>query len=313
MKKTNPKIIARALKKHQGKILKWANVVGVGVGEKIKGGMSTGRLSLKVYVEKKVEKQKLLKKDLVPPQISKVETDVEEVGKIKSLAFTRRMRPAPAGVSIGHYKVTAGTLGCLAKDRKTGKTLILSNNHVLANSNRAEKGDAVLQPGIADGGKLSKDKIAELERWVKIKFGRIPNVVDCAVALPYDEKDVKPEMVGNGAPAGTSKAKLGLAVQKTGRTTQFTKGRVRDITATVKVDYDGRTAVFKNQMITSAMSQGGDSGSLVTDPKNRAVGLLFAGSDVVTISNPIQAVLENLDISLGRRRKDDRRSGQAEN
>ena len=44
------------------------------------------------------------------------------------------------------------------------------------------------------------------------------------------------------------------------------------------------------------MSQGGDSGSLVTDSKNRAVGLLFAGSDVVTISNPIPAVLKSLDV-----------------
>jgi hypothetical protein len=296
--KTNKKIISQTLKKHRAKILKKANVVGVGVGEKITKGKPMGRFCLKVYVEKKVGEEKLSKRNLVPPRISDVETDVEEVGKIKPLAYTRRMRPAPAGVSIGHYKITAGTLGCLVRDRKTGGPLILSNNHVLANSNLAKKGDAVIQPGAADGGKMPKDKIGELERWVEIKFKRTPNAVDCAVARPLSVKDVKPEIVGDGAPKRVLRARLGLVVQKTGRTTEFTIGKVRDVTATVKVDYDGRTAIFENQIITSAMSQGGDSGSLVTDQKNRAVGLLFAGSDVVTICNPIPAVFKSLDVHL---------------
>jgi len=253
---------------------------------------------LKVYVEKKVEKEKLSKSDLVPPRLARVETDVEEVGKIKPLSYTQRMRPAPAGVSIGHYKITAGTLGCLVKDRKTGQRLILRNNHVLANSNAAKKGDAVIQPGAADGGKVRKDKIGELERWVEIKFKQIPNAVDCALARPLNEKDVKPEIIGGAAPKGTVSARLGLIVQKTGRTTEFTMGRVRDVSATVKVDYDGGTALFENQILTSAMSQGGDSGSLVTDQKNRAVGLLFAGSDIVTIANPIPAVLKSLNVGF---------------
>ncbi len=268
MNKPTSKTIAQTLKKHQTRILKKAHVVGVGVGEKIKDGKPMGRLCLKVYVEKKVGDEKLSKSDLVPPRLARVETDVEEVGKIKLLAYTRRMRPAPPGVSIGHYKVTAGTLGCLVKDKLTGQTLILSNNHVLANSNAARKGDAIIQPGAAD----------------------------CAVACPLDEKNVKPEIFGNGTPKGTTKPRRDLVVQKTGRTTEFTMGRVRDVSATVKVDYDGGTALFENQILTSAMSQGGDSGSLVMDQRNRAVGLLFAGSEVVTIANPISDVLKSLDV-----------------
>jgi len=298
MKKTTSKTAAQTLKKHQTRILKKANVVGVGVGEKITDGMPTGRISLKVYVEKKVDKRKLSKKDLVPKRVAKIETDVEEVGKIRPLAYTQRMRPAPVGVSIGHYKITAGTFGCLVEDRKTGRPLILSNNHVLANSNQAMKGDAVIQPGAADGGTMPKDKIGELERWVEIKFKRMANAVDCAVARPLDDKDLTSRIIGNGSPKGTARATIGLVVQKTGRTTEFTMGRVRDVSATVKVDYDGKTAVFENQILTSAMSQGGDSGSLVTDQKNRAVGLLFAGSDVVTIANPIPAVFKSLDVRL---------------
>src|SRR3989338_8617161 len=285
------------LQENETRLLKRANVVGVGIGEKITDGKRTGRPCLKVYVEKKVAEEKLSKQDLVPPLVSEVETDVVEVGKLRPLASNRqRSRPAIGGASIGHYNITAGTLGCLVKDKKTGLQLILSNNHVLANSNGAKKGDAILQPGVADGGKLKKDKIAELERFVKIGFGKKANAVDAAVARPLNDKDVSSEISSIGIPKGTAKGKVGLVIQKTGRTTDHTLGEIQDINATVKVDYDGQTGLFRNQIMTSAMSQGGDSGSLVLDQKRRAVGLLFAGSDLVTICNPIVEVFKQLDI-----------------
>ena len=297
MKKQTTAKILKVLKQSETKLLKKSNVVGAGIGEKITDGKRTGKMCLKVYVERKVAKERLLKNDLVPPTISLVETDVEEVGKIRPLASNRmKARPARGGASIGHFKITAGTLGCLVKDKKTGKTLILSNNHVLANSNEGKKGDAVIQPGAADGGKNPGDKIAELERWVQIGFGKKANTADAAVALPLNEKDVTPEISSIGIPNGTVKGKVGLIVQKTGRTTDHTLGEIQDISATVRVDYDGQTALFRNQILTSAMSQGGDSGSLVLDQKQRAVGLLFAGSDLVTICNPIEAVFKLLAI-----------------
>src|SRR3989338_1369451 len=141
MKKQTTAKILKVLKQSETKLLKKSKVVGAGIGEKITDRKRTGKMCLKVYVERKVAKERLLKNDLVPPTISLVETDVEEVGKIRPLASNRmKARPARGGASIGHFKITAGTLGCLVKDKKTGKTLILSNNHVLANSNQAKKG-----------------------------------------------------------------------------------------------------------------------------------------------------------------------------
>lgn len=304
MKKQTLENIVNVLKQHERKLLKKSHVVGVGIGEKIKDGKRTGRMSLKVYVERKVAQEQLSNSDLVPPVISEVETDVEEVGKIRSLASNRmRARPARGGASIGHFRITAGTLGCLVKDHKTGKALILSNNHVLANSNKAKKGDAVIQPGAADGGKTPRDTIAALERWVKIGFGKTANTVDAAAALPLHDTDVSPEIASIGIPAGTAKATRGLVIQKTGRTTDHTLGEVKDVHATVRVDYDGKTALFRNQILTSAMSQGGDSGSLVLDQKRRAVGLLFAGSDLVTLCNPIKDVFTLLGVRGKARRQ----------
>ncbi|WP_316504730.1 hypothetical protein [Nitrosopumilus sp.] len=57
-------------------------------------------------------------------------------------------------------------------------------------------------------------------------------------------------------------------------------------------------AQFRNQIITTAMSAGGDSGSLTRDFAGKAVGLLFAGSPVVTIHNDITNVMQALNIKL---------------
>jgi len=48
------------------------------------------------------------------------------------------------------------------------------------------------------------------------------------------------------------------------------------------------------------MSQGGDSGSVLVTRfgETKAVGLLFAGSDQATIYNPIQRVLNGLEIKI---------------
>ena len=298
MKTIASRIIAQSLRQNESALLSRANVVGVGIGEKIKDGMPQGRLCVKVYVEKKIAKAQLPKKDLIPQKLLPVETDVEEVGKIVAQGNSGRYRPAPGGVSLGHYRITAGTLGCLVKDKNSGKFFILSNNHVLANSNNAKKGDPILQPGPYDGGKKPKDTIGYLENWVEIEFGKEANSVDAALAEPKNINLVKSEIMLIGLPRGVAKAKLGMPIQKSGRTTGYTTGKIKDISATVKVNYDNQVALFRNQIIATSMSQGGDSGSLVLDMKKRAVGLLFAGSEAVTILNPISEVCQALDIEL---------------
>jgi NS3 serine protease len=65
------------------------------------------------------------------------------------------------------------------------------------------------------------------------------------------------------------------------------------------VDYGGRSAIFRGQIVADVPSQGGDSGSLVVDDRGRAVGLLFAGSASTTLINPIGAISELLDVVIG--------------
>jgi hypothetical protein len=225
----------------------------------------------------------------------------EEVG-IETLK--NRIRPVEGGFSIGHYRVTAGTMATAVFDRSafTGiphKYFVLSNNHVLANSNNARLGDPILQPGRVDGGRYPGDMVARLTRFVPIRFGGPLNYVDAAIA-EGEFHDLDREIFWIGYPKGARYlTNVGEIVQKTGRTTNYTTGRVTSINATVNVNYGGgRTARMARQIVTTAMSAGGDSGSLLCDMNGYAVGLLFAGSSSVTIHNHIMYVQNLLNIRV---------------
>ena len=300
---------------------------GYALGRKVTQGKVLDQLAVQVFVNQKLALRRLplanripqtvrIPDDRSPDGVIEFTTDVL-TARFTSLEFTSRMRPARSGISIGHRDITAGTLGGLVRDRGTGVTAILSNNHVLGNSNDGATGDPILQPGPADGGTFPDDQIARLTRFVEIDF--IPgaeNLVDAAIATPLRPEDVlwNTVEVGPGTPAETrdlTQDDLGLEVHKSGRTTEHTRGFVQALFGTTQVKYDlFKKATFVDQIIVSQpagapdFSNGGDSGSLVYDLENRCVGLLFAGSQSsndqagTTILNPIQHVLNLLEVDL---------------
>jgi len=240
----------------------------------------------------------------------------------EALMLNRRARPAEGGYSVGHYQITAGTLGTCVYDILPGGTTgsppshgvgippqpyILSNNHVLANVNAAQIGDPILQPGPYDGGTDPVDRIATLTRFVPIALEpptprkRHRNIVDAAIAQG-EFHDLDREIYWIGYVRGwrrKSNIPVGTVVQKTGRTTNYTTGRITAINATVDVGYGGgRVARFFDQIITTNISAGGDSGSLVLSLDNVALGLLFAGSSVATIVNQIENVRSLLRVEV---------------
>jgi hypothetical protein len=248
---------------------------------------------------------------------AKGEVDIKYIGRIQKLetaaTLQKRRRPLVVGCSIGHFKITAGTLGCFVKDRATGEILILSNNHVLANENNAQVGNKIIQPGKFDGGKVSSDTIGQLGRFVKLKPTGT-NLVDCALASIKASINSNPRKLGSfGNIAGLGPAVVvdGTDVRKVGRTTGETKGRVTAFELdNVVVAYDIGNLRFDDQIEiegagSNAFSDGGDSGSLIFDKQLGAVALLFAGGDEggsnnmgLTYGNPIRAVLDALKVDL---------------
>ncbi len=308
-----------------------ANVLGLGVGVKWTNGQPTGEPALVVLVTQKLEKGSVAKSDLIPAKLADMQTDVLSIGDpfaggiapqdVEAETLAKRVRPAKGGYSVGHKAITAGTIATGAYDLLPGATIsppapglgiprrfyILSNNHVLANSNAAALGDAILQPGPFDGGTDPADRLARLSRFIPITFSPpVPlafhrNLVDAAVA-EVQFHDLDRELYWSGPVRGWRRKALvlpGMLVKKTGRTTNFTTGRITVVNATVDVNYgSGRVARFRDQIITTAMSAGGDSGSLITTLDNVAVGLLFAGSPVVTIANQIENVRALLRVEV---------------
>jgi len=124
--------------------------------------------------------------------------------------------------------------------------------------------------------------------------------MDAAVARPVNPGELLDEILYIGHVSEAGEAFLGQAVIKSGRTTALTTGTVSILEATVTVNYGGdRTATFDDQIVTTPMSEGGDSGSLlVTSDTKMAVGLLFAGSNQATLFNPIIPVLKKMQASL---------------
>jgi hypothetical protein len=308
----------QAKRQHDARLMVMRNVVAIGVGYKTIDNVRTDEPAVVVSVVKKLPLVQLPETSRVPKVLGGMQTDVVETGRIYALQDpTQKMRPARPGVSIGHYQITAGTLGCLVQ--RDGQVYILSNNHVLANSNAGQLGDAILQPGPYDGG-TSEDQIATLEQFVPVGFGvsllgclsltsllrslglssapKINEPGNNTVARPLSPDLVDPDILNIGIPAGVGTAGLGTQVQKSGRTTGLTTDQINQIDVTVSVLYGNRIAIFKNQLMAGAMSQGGDSGSAVLDMNKQVVGLLFAGSDTTTIMNPIQLVLDALQVQL---------------
>ena len=216
-------------------------------------------------------------------------------------------RPVPIGVSIGNVEsCSAGTLG--ARVTKGGNVYILSNNHVLAEQNEAANGSDIIQPGRYDTSQCSipsGSKIADLAQFVPISFSG-NNTVDAAIASTATGNVGNATFTGGyGVPnSTTSNAAVNMAVQKCGRTTKCTRGTVSSVNATINVQYSGGVATFVNQVVISgrkgAFSKSGDSGSLIVTDNASAnpVALLFAGSNTITIGNPINAVLSSLGVQI---------------
>jgi len=227
--------------------------------------------------------------------------------------------PVPIGVSTSN--VTANTAGCAtgtiaARVTDGAHVYALSVNHIYALTNSAAANSAVVQPGLLDddcvlggiarvrdpdGPNDASDVIGTLASFQTIAFcsdpTTCPNTIDAAIALSSTANLGKATPSnGYGTPSSTTAAaSIGQVLEKYGRTSALTTGKVAAIDGTVMVDYGGgNIAEFVHQIVITSggFSKAGDSGSLVVAVDGlHPVGLLFAGSKNVTIANPIDDVL----------------------
>jgi hypothetical protein len=235
------------------------------------------------------------------------------IGALDCSQQRTQARPISLGVSGGNInsltssECFGGTLGSMVRNRQA-KQFILSNNHVLADINKAKPGQPIVQPGLLDVS-CAQDpstEVASFTRAIPVLFGGPPNGVDAAIAA------VKPGDVSStilnigGISSSVVEPRVGMGVQKMGRTTCYTTGTITAVGVNMlRITYGpGKVATFRNQIKigTSGFSSAGDSGSLIVTQEScpRAVGLLFAraGDDSFTLANPISRVLKRLSVTM---------------
>lgn len=143
------------------------NVVGYSkrLRRRIRDGVEVDEEVIRVYVSRKLHPSAMDLRDMVPPEIDGVPTDVVEIGEMTALdvhplAHAARVRPLAAGVSIGNWAITAGTLGWFFRDGR-GREMLGSNAHVFAENplSRSSGETRIVQPGRADGGLVPDDVV----------------------------------------------------------------------------------------------------------------------------------------------------------
>jgi hypothetical protein len=232
----------------------------------------------------------------------------------------------------------SGTLGALVQD-DAGRQYVLSNNHVLARTDRAEAGEPIVAPGLIDnnctpyGDGPGTAPVAWLSGWLPL--GAAGTNADAAIAevgsrsvdasgkiLELGARQANGELAaaapGISSTGGKGEAaSLGMLVAKSGRTTGLTCAAVSAVDLDISVDYFKDCAEtqpylsknFTHQLAISGrrFSDAGDSGALAVDAANaEPVGLLFAGGVDTTgishaVANPAGDVLAELGTQSGTR------------
>jgi hypothetical protein len=202
------------------------------------------------------------------------------------------------GISGANTNLTgqSGTIGyfCTRKSKwpRRKEIHLLSNSHVFADLRKAKVDDydLIMQP--SPGEAASNRPIGTLVNFSALKFDhdiKEPNHIDAAIAKLWGSHQHKPVIPMIGALKGYVPKKdieIGEAARKFGRTTGYTEGRIFSIYLDIWIRYDrtGQSAFFQNQfLIEPALPRftkfvaKGDSGSLVVDAEQHAIGLIFAG------------------------------------
>jgi endonuclease G len=307
--------------------LKNKNITSIGIGYKIKDGKETDQICVQFTVSEKASTGVLesLGIEAIPEVVIvdgiSVPTDVVKrsyepsfrvLPESKLAERKTRIDPIVPGVSVGHTSVTAGTIGCIVYDKKTGMPYILSNWHVL-NGNLGKVGDPIVQPGPHDDNRVNSNRLGALIR------SHLGHAGDCAISS-IEERTFNPEIMGLGTvPLHLGEPDLGDSVIKSGRTTSVTFGKIIRVDVIANIDYGKPQGVKEigcfeigidnnNPPSNGEVSMGGDSGSVWMFQKNGIAsnvlaGLHFGGesdgsSSEFGLACYPKSVFEKLEISL---------------
>jgi len=288
--------------KHESEILSLPDVVGIGIG-------STADRSpaIVIFTDKGANKR-------LPRSLEGIPVKEVVVGRIcaqqaggKFNPKDRQTRPVPIGVSTGNInRCSSGSIGC--RVRRGDEYFLLSCNHVFARENYGIPGETIVQPSRLDNGCVREpnDFIGTLAAVKLIDFTMTANnTMDAAIVsvspLAADRETPKH---GYGLPSSIPAVPIvDMKVQKYGCATELTKGEIIATNVTVTVYYGSGWTRFVDQFMIQGkkpFTDAGDSGALiVTDDRDcKPVGMVFAGSLLATVANPVIPILTEFNVTV---------------
>jgi hypothetical protein len=306
----------RTLEKHQTWFSQ-KNVVGLCISRKLAGAERTKDISLQVLVRKKRPAHRLSKHHFIPGVIEtdmlgideSIVTDVLEVGDARLESLATANRPLFPGFSVGHRFGGSGTFGCAVRSLESNRLLGLSCAHVVALSGKAPIGTLVLAPARTEAQALhvlSRARFGRLQCIGQLKTG-FENA-----SINVDAATFSPELPGSlgaamaislATPTGVlSDVREGTPVTKVGARTRQTSGIVLATDVLTSLPYPSSTGTrriwFSGLIGISRFTSDGDSGALVMDSENHAVGMHVGSNQGMSLAIPIKRVLDAMNCSL---------------
>ena len=296
------------------------NLLGVGIGNKVKGTQTRDDISLRFYVGKKIPKGLLDENKaaaaslftkpqaadsgsaeapwFVPPNFEQVQTDVVEIGRARPYSGQLVLGSAISADSPRLRGIGAGAVGALVRDN--GRFGLITCNHVIACNGWFPKGTKVMLMSFS--GPQATPVVAAYDRCVPLRPGE-PNEADCALA--YLEPAISASGVPDGAKytvttPGTPAPRA--RVVKTGPATGTTTGEIVDLDAEILVDYEFGTYTLTRQLAIQGVddkpfASDGDSGSIVfldDGKRQEPLAMIWGGGRSLVFASPIQSCLTGL-------------------
>ena len=214
------------------------------------------------------------------------------------------------GLEIGAEKTTqiSGTLGCLVKYKNSELPVWITCYHVLKSKDQSwdvfdnSKIEQVEQPN--DNKNRIIGKIKEAKRNIRL---------DVAVIEPFADKvQLIPDVNGIGKVSRFRKVvqedqERHTAVEKYGKTTGKTEGIIDTVGYAADIKYDdGQTHKIYNLIrikpndSSKPFSRPGDSGALVVDADNQAIGMIVAGTESgdYSFAIPINTIFNEINLKF---------------
>ena len=232
-----------------------------------------------------------------------------------------------SSVGLGNQR-NAGTLTALATSEQDSEHLYgISCNHVVGGCSTARPGTPIVVPGIQDVSSQHAEIHLIGDHFAAAPMSQgLPSVSNISTnrdlaCFELREPGLVTSMQGSGddaydTPVTFAKVQAGLAVQKWGRSTGLTRGRISNVIYGEPVEYNVTSyygpvysQVFKGTVYFKEIyevegrpfSLGGDSGALVvtrTAGDEKVVGIVIAGSQQKSLVLPLKPALDVLKLSL---------------